>query len=154
MNNYILVLLLAVYGTFTTSAQTADAEIKTIQQYIQSTSQNEWFDPINKTGKFDNGSLYDLSYYVLPNQQTFSIIYTVFEKYSLRKIFYYKENKLIACIIEESDTNNANKLLRYADYFYKDGLLINTSDENKDFPSTTIYEEGIQNLKGLQPNKT
>lgn len=134
---------------FTTSifAQNNDAEIKTIQNYIQSTSQNEWFDPINKPGTTANGSMYDLSYYVLSDNNIFSIIYTVFDKYTLQKVFYYQNNELIACIIEETDANNANKLLRYADYFFKEGQLINTADENKEIPSAVIYQEGIQKLK-------
>lgn len=134
-------------------AQNNDAEIKSIQNYIQSTSQNEWFDPINKPGTAANGSTYDLSYYVLPDNNIFSIIYTVFDKYTLQKVFYYKNTELIACIIEETDANNANKLLRYADYFFKDGQLINTTDENKEIPSATIYQEGIQKLKEAPVNQ-
>jgi len=131
-------------------AQTADDEIRKIQTYIQTTSQNEWFDPVNKTGTLENGTLYDLSYYVKPDQEAFSIIYTVFEKHTWKKIFYYRDNDLIACIIEETDPNNANKLLQYADYFYKDKVLINVSDEKKGFPSGEIYEQGIQILKELK----
>lgn len=128
-------------------AQSNDTEIKTIQNYIQSTSQNEWFDPINKNGKLPSGAAYDLSYYILSDKNVFSIIYTVFEKYTLQKVFYYKENQLIACVVEETDANNANKLLRYVDYFYTNGLLINTADENKELPSETMYSEGLLKLK-------
>jgi len=131
-------------------AQTADGEIKKIQAYIQATSQNEWFDPVNKTETLENGSVYDLAYYIKPDLETFSIIYTVFEKHTLKKIFYYRNNDLIACIVEETDPNNANKLLQYADYFYKDGILINIADEKKGFSSKEIYEEGIQKLKELK----
>src|SRR5690606_28865996 len=84
---------------------------------------------------------------ILPDTKTFSIIYTVFDKYTLQKVFYYKENQLIACIIEETDANNANKLLHYADYFYKNGVLINAGDENKEFPATEAYLEGMEKLK-------
>lgn len=128
-------------------AQTNDTEIKQIQNYIQTTSQNEWFDPINKSGTLENGISYDLAYYILPNNETFSIIYTVFDKTTLRKVFYFKESKIIACIIEETDANNANKLLRYADYFYKDGTLMNPESENKDFPSVAIHQEGLDKNK-------
>ena len=128
-------------------AQTNDTEIKQIQNYIQTTSQSEWFDPINNSGTLENGILYDLAYYILPNNETFSIIYTVFDKKTLRKVFYFKENKIIACIIEETDANNANKLLRYADYFYKNGTLMNAEAENKDFPSAAIHQEGLEKNK-------
>lgn len=139
-----LVFSLLAFNCF---AQTDDAVIEEIQYYIQSTSQNEWFDPVNKTETLDDGSVSDLSYYILPNGEVFSIIYTVFDKNTLRKVFYYQNNKLIAGIIEEHDGNNANKLLWYADYFYKDGLLINTTDENEDFSSTKAYAEGTEKLK-------
>lgn len=122
-------------------------QIEKIQNYIQETSQTEWFDPINKTGALLNGSTYDLSYYVLPDNTMFSIIYTVFDKTTLRKSFYYQNSQLIACIVEETDGNNANKILRYADYFLKDNLLINKEDENLSFPSNEIISEGLQNLK-------
>ena len=74
-------------------------------------------------------------------------------QYTLQKVFYYKNNELIACIIEETDANNANKLIKYADYFFKDGQLINTADENKEIPSATIYREGIQKLKEVDFNQ-
>lgn len=146
-------IILGLFFTLTalsSFAQTADDEIKKIQTYIQTTSQNEWFDPVNKTGTLENGSLYDLAYYIKPDLDTFSIIYTVFEKLTLKKIFYYRNNDLVACIIEETDPKNANKLLQYADYFYKDGTLINVADEKKGFSSTEIYEEGNQKLKELR----
>jgi|SRR5690606_7081173 hypothetical protein len=146
MKNIILTLVCMFLGT-SVFAQNNDAEIKTIQTYIQSTSQNEWFDPINKPGTNANGLAYDLSYYVLADDSVFSIIYTVFDKYTLQKVFYYKQNELIACIVEETDANNANKLLRYADYFFKNGQLINTADENKELPSNLLYAEGVQKLK-------
>lgn len=130
-------------------AQNTDVDIKEIQNYIQSTSQNEWFDPINKSGTNANGLAYTLSYYVLANDSVFSIIYTVFDKYTLQKVFYYKNNGLIACIVEETDANNANKLLRYVDYFFSNGLLINTADENKDFPSSLLYSEGMQQFNDV-----
>lgn len=139
-----LVFSLLAFNCF---AQTDDAVIEEIQYYIQSTSQNEWFDPVNKTETLDDGSVSDLSYYILPNGEVFSIIYTVFDKNTLRKVFYYQNDKLIAAIIEEHDGNNANQLLWYADYFYKDGLLINTTDENKDFSSMKAYTEGMEKLK-------
>lgn len=134
-------------------AQNTDAEIKEIQSYIQSTSQNEWFDPINSTGTLPSGGTYDLSYYLLPDSNIFSIIYTVFEKYTLQKVFYYKNNQLIACIVEETDANNANKLLRYADYFYNNQQLINTADENKEIPSASLHAEGLQKLNEAVLNK-
>ena len=149
----VIASLFFVLSVSTAFAQKNDAEIKQIQSYIQTTSQNEWFDPINKNGTLENGASYDLAYYILPNNETFSIIYTVFEKHSLQKVFYYKENQLIACIVEENDTNNANKLLQYADYFYKDGVLINPADENKLFPSATIYQEGLEQLKKAEQHK-
>ncbi len=150
MNN----IFTAIVCMFTASAmaQNSEADIKAIQNYIQTTSQNEWFDPINKSGTAANGSTYDLSYYVLSDNTVFSIIYTVFDKHTLQKVFYYKNNELTACIIEETDANNANKLLRYADYFFKNGQLINTADENKEIPSTTIYAEGMQKLKEVPIN--
>ncbi len=134
-------------------AQNTDAEIKEIQNYIQSTSQNEWFDPINSTGTLPGGTTYDLSYYVLPDANIFSIIYTVFEKHTLQKVFYYKKNELIACVVEETDANNANKLLRYVDYFYSNGQLINTADENKELPSAVLHSEGVQKLKEAGTNQ-
>lgn len=140
-------ILIAVLCFYNTSAQTNETEIKQVQTYIQSTSQNEWFDPINETGTLANGNTFDRAYYVLPNNQVFSIIHTVFEKQTLQKVFYFKNDQLIACIIEETDANNANKLLRYADYFFKDGVLINITDENKDFPSTETYQQGIDLLQ-------
>lgn len=135
---------LFLFFTGLTFAQTNDANIKQIQNYIQTTSQTEWFDPINVKGTLSGGNSYDLAYYMLPTQEPFSIIYTVFSKTTIRKVFYYENKELVACIIEETDANNANKLLRYADYFYKEGVLINTADEKKEFPSTEIYQEGIQ----------
>lgn len=141
-----LFLTLTALSSF---AQTSDDEIKKIQSYIQTTSQNEWFDPVNKTGTLENGSVYDLAYYIKPDRDTFSIIYTVFEKHTLKKIFYYRNNDLVACIVEETDPNNANKLLQYADYFYKDQALINSADEKKSFSSKEIYEEGIKKLEEL-----
>lgn len=143
----IILTIVCLFFITSVFAQNNDVEIKTIQSYIQSTSQNEWFDPINKPGTTANGQSYDLSYYVLSDNTVFSIIYTVFDKYTLQKVFYYKNNELIACIIEETDANNANKLLRYADYFYKNGVLINANGENKEFPATEAYLEGIQKLK-------
>ena len=149
----IFITVVCLFLATSVFAQNNDAEIKTIQNYIQSTSQNEWFDPINKPGTTATGSTYDLSYYVLSNNNVFSIIYTVFDKYTFQKVFYYKNNELIACIIEETDANNANKLIKYADYFFKDGQLINTADENKEIPSATIYQEGIQKLKEVDFNQ-
>lgn len=149
----IFLTVVCMFLTTSVFAQNNDTEIKTIQNYIQSTSQNEWFDPINSTGTLANGSTYDLSYYVLPDKNIFSIIYTVFEKHTLQKVFYYKNNLLIACIVEETDANNANKLLRYADYFYSNGQLINTADENKELPSVTLHSEGLQKLKEADSNK-
>jgi|SRR5690606_1887361 len=143
----IITSLLLICSITTAFAQINDTEIKQIQSYIQSTSQNEWFDPVNKNGTLANGTPYDLAYYILPDNKTFSIIYTVFDKYTLQKVFYYKEDLLIACIIEETDANNANKLLQYADYFYKDGTLINTNDEKKEFPAIEAYQEGMEKLK-------
>ncbi len=143
----IIASFLLLFSISTAFAQDSDTEIKQIQSYIQATSQNEWFDPVNKNGTLANGTLYDLAYYILPDTKTFSIIYTVFDKYTLQKVFYYKENQLIACIIEETDANNANKLLHYADYFYKNGVLINADDENKEFPATEAYLEGMEKLK-------
>ena len=143
----IITSLFFVLSISTAFGQENNAEIKQIQSYIQTTSQNEWFDPVNKPGTTTNGLAYDLSYYMLSDTDVFSIIYTVFDKHTLQKVYYYKENQLIACIIEETDANNANKLLQYADYFYKDGVLINTADENKQFPSATIYQEGLEKLK-------
>src|SRR5690606_21558663 len=143
------ILLNLVFSLFAINcfAQTDDAAIKEIQQYIQNTSQSGWFDPVNKTGSLDDGSTYDLAYYILPEEAVFSIIYTVFDKNTLRKVFYYKNNELIAAIIEEHDGNNANQLLWYADYFYKVELLINTTDENEDCSSTKAYAEGTEKLK-------
>ena len=142
-------IIVTVFSFFSISgfSQTNDKNIKEIQHYIQTTSQNEWFDPVNKSGTLANNSTFDLAYYVLPTNEVFSIIYTVFDKNTLRKIFYYQNNELIACIIEETDPNNANKLLRYADYFYQNGILINANYEKKDFPSNIAYQEGIKQLK-------
>lgn len=139
--------LIAVLCMYNSYAQTNDTEIKQIQNYIQIISEDEWFDPINKNGTLANNNTYDVAYYVLPDNKIFSIIYTVFDEHTLQKVFYYKDNQLITCIIEESDPNNYNKLLRYADYFFKDGVLINTNNENKDFPSTEAYQEGINQLQ-------
>jgi len=141
----ILYISLLFVGCLTTEAQ-INTEVEHVQNYIQTTSQTEWFDPINKTGVLENGSQYDLSYYVLPDNTLFSIIYTVFDKATLRKSFYFKNNQLIACIVEETDTNNANKILKYADYFIKDNVLINKEDENKYFPSTNIINEGLEKI--------
>lgn len=145
-------ILIAVLCFYNTSAQTNEIEIKQVQAYIQSTSQSEWFDPINQTGTLANGNTFDRAYYVLPNNQVFSIIHTVFEKQTLQKVFYFKNDQLIACIIEETDANNANKLLRYADYFFNDGVLINTDDENNDFPSEEAFTQGITLLKSFYNN--
>lgn len=146
MKKIILNLVFSLFA-FNSFAQTNNAVIEEIQQYIQSTSQNEWFDPVNKTGTLEDGSTYDLAYYILPDDEIFSIIYTLFDKNTLRKVFYYQNNELIASIIEERDGNNANELLRYADYFYKNGVLINNNDEKKDFPSMEVYTEGMEKLK-------
>ncbi|HLW63059.1 MAG TPA: hypothetical protein VKY33_06615 [Flavobacterium sp.] len=146
MKKILLNLVFSLFA-FNCFAQTDDAAIKEIQQYIQNTSQSGWFDPVNKTGSLDDGSTYDLAYYILPEEAVFSIIYTVFDKNTLRKVFYYKNNELIAAIIEEHDGNNANKLLWYADYFYKDSVLINTKDEKENIPSNTAYLEGMKKLK-------
>lgn len=146
MKKIILNLVFSLFA-FNSFAQTNNAVIEEIQQYIQSTSQNEWFDPVNKTGTLEDGSTYDLAYYILSDDEIFSIIYTLFDKNTLRKVFYYQNNELIASIIEEHDSNNANELLRYVDYFYKDGVLINNNDEKKDFPSMKAYTEGMEKLK-------
>lgn len=143
----LIIITLFLFFSVCGFSQTNDENIKEIQHYIQTTSQNEWFDPVNKSGTLQNNSTFDLAYYILPTNEVFSIIYTVFDKNTLRKIFYYQNNKLIACIMEETDPNNANKLLRYADYFYQNGILINVNDEKKDFPSNTAYQEGIKQLK-------
>jgi len=140
----MLTIIFFLFQILVTHAQNTNSEIKEIQKYIQSTSQNEWFDPVNSSGTLDNGTSYDLSYYVLPDTDIFSIIYTVYDKYTIQKVFYYKDKKLIACILEETDANNANKLIRYVDYFYKDGVLINTADENKNLPSNTLLAEGLE----------
>lgn len=140
----MLTIIFFLIQILVTNAQNTNSEIKEIQKYIQSTSQNEWFDPVNSSGTLDNGTSYDLSYYVLPDTDIFSIIYTVYDKYTIQKVFYYKDKKLIACILEETDANNANKLIRYVDYFYKDGVLINTADENKNLPSNTLLAEGLE----------
>lgn len=148
----IAILFVYMFMVTTLQAQDHTETIKEIQNYIQETSQNQWFDPINKNGNLENGTSYDLSYYVLPTNEVFSIIYTVFEKHTTQKVFYYKNNQLIACITEETDANNANKLLRYADYFYKDGLLLNSLEEKKDMPAADFYNEGMQKLKTHQNN--
>ena len=118
----ILYISLLFVGCLTTEAQ-INTEVEHVQNYIQTTSQTEWFDPINKTG--------------------------VLEKATLRKSFYFKNNQLIACIVEETDTNNANKILKYADYFIKDNVLINKEDENKYFPSTNIINEGLEKINAF-----
>lgn len=141
----IFFILLSIGG----QAQETNQEIKNIQTFIQETSQNEWFDPINKMDKLDNGVSYDIAYYVLTNKEVFSIIYTVFDKTTLRKSFYYKQNQLIACIVEETDANNANKILKYADYFIKDNELINKLEEKSYFPSKDIITEGIEKLNAF-----
>lgn len=148
----IAILFVYMFMVTTLQAQDHTETIKEIQNYIQETSQNQWFDPINKNGNLENGTSYDLSYYVLPTNEVFSIIYTVFEKHTTQKVFYYKNNQLIACITEETDANNANKLLRYADYFYKNGILLNTLEEKKEMPSNQFYNEGMQKLKTHQNN--
>ena len=148
----IITVFFCVFAIASAFAQNTNEDIQKIQNYIQKTSENEWFDPVNKPGTLANGTTYDLSYYILADGSVFSIIYTVFDKYTLQKVFYYKDDVLIACIVEETDANNANKLLQYADYFYKDGVLLNTSDEKKELPSASLQTEGIQKLKEAPTN--
>ncbi|HUH25293.1 MAG TPA: hypothetical protein VLY87_01575 [Flavobacterium sp.] len=152
MQKTITTLLFSLF-TICGFSQTNDADIKEIQEYIQTTSQSEWFDPVNKNGTLANNSTYDLAYYILPTNEVFSIIYTVFDKNTLSKVFYYQNNELIACIIEETDPNNANKLLRFADYFYKAGVLIQTNEEKIDFPSNEAYQKGMEKLKEVKQSQ-
>lgn len=146
MKKIICITIFSLFSTFAIS-QTSEENIKEVQNYIQNTSQTAWFDPINEKGSLEDGILFDKSYYILSNDEVFSIIFTLYDKTSVRKVFYYKENQLIAAIIEEHDVNNSNKLLRYADYFYKNGTLINSTDEQKSFPSGDAYQEGTKLLK-------
>lgn len=142
MKKIICIALLHVFSTYSFS-QTPEEVIKEVQNYIQNTSQSAWFDPVNENGSLEDGTIFDKSYYILPDNDVFSIIYTLYNKTNIRKVFYYQEKKLIAAIIEEHDVNNSNQLLRYADYFYKNDLLINTSDEQKHFPSKKAFDEGL-----------
>lgn len=145
MAKIICIALLYVFSTYSYS-QTPVEVIKGIQNYIQNTSQSAWFDPINEEGMLENGIVFDTSYYILPDNNVFSIIYTLYDKTSIRKTFYYKEGQLIAAIIEEHDVNNSNQLLRFADYFFKNHLLINTTDEQEHFPSEKAFNEGLKLL--------
>ncbi len=152
MMKKIITTCLLFFAIASTFAQNSHEDIQTIQNYIQKTSQNEWFDPINKKGSLSNNTTYDTAYYLLSNDSVFSIIHTVYEKHTLQKVFYYKEGALIACIVEETDANNANRLLQYADYFFKDGALLNTGDEKEAFPAAALFTEGMEKLQNVPVN--
>jgi hypothetical protein len=145
-----LILILIVLYNIVLFAQDNTQKIIDIQSYIQETSQSAWFDPINKTGNLEDGTSYDLSYYTLNENDLFSVIYTTFGKITLRKVYYYKNNVVIASIVEETDANNANKLLNYADYFYENAQLINVNEMKNEFLPTEIYNEGMLHYNNLK----
>src|SRR5690606_8667993 len=91
--------------------------------YIQDVNSNELFYPdVQKRNITIDGKQIeqDVTYYSLGDDQIFSIIIQTYDDPEVKTTYYFKENKVIAVFIEESNFSSRNTDKKFRNYFLKE----------------------------------
>lgn len=124
-------------------------KIEGIQKYIEEVTVGTNFISDTEQGKVSDsthgGDTYTKTFYALDENELFSVFYQEYGLGYLQKMFYYKDNQLIAVIIEYADkTKSTVSKLETAQtqYFFEKNILLNTEELDELFPPDVVLKEG------------